>query len=337
MGIICELTAAPISSLNPGTPLMDAGVDSLAAERFASGVLTRTGLVIEPTAIFEHPTAEAVAMYLARRLGLRTPSVWAISQWGSSVLASACLSIGAAVQRWPGCCTQAEELDTLLHGGGDALGSPPSQHWVLEDEVDVHTLSSGQRTCIQHGGYIDAERFDGAAFHLSPAEVGWMDPQQRLLLEVGFQSLHAHGMRRRLALRGSDTGHFLGMSKADWSRYQFARRGGYANYSVYATTCDSNTVASGRLSFALGMHGPCMTPDSAPPTALEVWHEEGWWDADLVAVVDANSNDLPPQVPPNAFLPNTKREGANGKMWVVKETRKGALLQAAPSELWAVR
>ena len=247
--------------------MMDAGLDSLAAEQFANSVLTQIGLAIEPTAIFEHPTPEAVALHLAQRKRLRTPSARPPVRRESANVLMASLSVGDAVQRWPGGCARVARLHTLLNAAGDALGSPPSQRWILEDEVNVCELSEGQRKCIQHGGYLDAERFDNAAFQISPAEVGWMDPHQRLLLEVGFQSLHGHGMRRQ-ALLGSEVGHFLGMSKADWSRYQFARRGGYASYSVYATTCDSNTVASGRLSFVLGMHGPCMTVDTACSSAL---------------------------------------------------------------------
>ena len=262
----------------PTTPMMDAGLDSLTAERFASGVLLRTGMAIEPTAVFEHPTAEAVALHLAERCGLRAPSVWprcrepadplAIQGANAGGLAVApLLHIGDGAQRWPGGVHPRAALETLLDGGGDALGSPPSQRWTLENEVDVRTLSAAQLKCIQHGGYIEAERFDAAAFHLSPAEIGWMDPQQRLLLELGYASLHAHGARKP-DLLGSGAGHFLGMSKADWSRNQFARRGGYANYSVYATTCDSNTVASGRLSFVLGLHGPCETVDTACSSSL---------------------------------------------------------------------
>ena len=53
---------------------MDAGVDSLAAERFTAGVFARTGLALESTAVFEHPTAEAIALHLAQHQGLRTPS-----------------------------------------------------------------------------------------------------------------------------------------------------------------------------------------------------------------------------------------------------------------------
>ena len=253
------------------TPLMDAGLDSLAASRFAASVLTRTGLEIEPIVIFEHPTAEAVAIHLTHRLRLHTPSARRVVRRPANGPSSASLGIGAATQRWPGGCTRATALRPLLHAGGEALGSPPAQRWLLEAEVDLTTLSARQLECIRHGGYVEAERFDSVAFSLSPAEVGWMDPQQRLLLEVGFASLHARGMRRP-ALFGSDVGHFLGMSKADWSRYQYARRGGYANYSVYATTCDSNTVASGRLSFALGLHGPCMTVDTACSSALVAMH-----------------------------------------------------------------
>ena len=268
---VLDILAMEGERIAPTTPLMDAGVDSIASASFAASVLARTGLAIEPTVIFEHPTAEAVAVHLARRLGLDTPSTPRVVSRPANGPSKASLGIGAATQQWPGGCTRAAALRALLHAGGDTLGSPPAQRWVLEAEVDPSTLSLRQFECIRHGGYVDAERFDSAAFSLSPAEVGWMDPQQRLLLEVGFASLHDHGMRRA-ALLGSDVGHFLGMSKGDWSRYQYARRGGYAKYSVYATTCDSNTVASGRLSFALGLHGPCMTVDTACSSALVALH-----------------------------------------------------------------
>ena len=250
----------------PATPMMEAGIDSVAAGQFADTVLAKVGIAIEPTVMFEHPTAEALAIHLAERKGLCTPSANVVLQESSGVISHS-LRIGAMAQRWPGSSSRVKLLCALLQAGGDALGSPPPQRWVLEQAVDVRTLSKGQLTCIRHGGYVEAELFDSAAFHLSHAEVSWMDPQQRLLLEFGLQSLHARGMQRQ-ELLGSGVGHFLGMSKADWSRHQYAKRGGYANYSVYATTCDSNTVASGRLSFVLGMHGPCMTLDTACSSAL---------------------------------------------------------------------
>ena len=76
------------------------------------------------------------------------------------------------------------------------------------------------------GGYIAAaEHFDSAFFNVSSAEVAWMDPHQRLVLEVGYQALHTCGWRRR-TLNGKALGHFLGMSKADWSRFQFSKRSG---------------------------------------------------------------------------------------------------------------
>ena len=251
------------------TPLMYVGVDSLAAGQFVETLVALTGLAVEPTVIFEYPTVEAVTLHLAGRLGLCVTTTWQPDSNGQGQpLSSSRLSVGVITQQWPGGGGGlAAALRALLGSAGDALGSPPSQRWILDNEVDVRTLSARQLQCIQHGGYIDAECFDSAAFHLSHAEVSRMDPQQRLLLEVGTQSLHANGMRRHKLL-GSSVGHFLGMSKADWSRYQYARRGGYANYSVYATTCDSNTVAAGRLSFVLGMHGPCMTLDTACSSAL---------------------------------------------------------------------
>ena len=243
---------------------MDLGIDSITVADFADQLAHRTGLQITPMTVFEHGTAEALASFLVHS---SAPVSGSASKRHARPTGQDALTVGRLTHRWPGGCSPSKSFSKLLHGCGDALTGVPAQRWVLEQEVDVVTLSKGQITCIQYGGYIEAQLFDGGFFGVASAEVAWMDPHQRLVLEVGYQSLHACGLKKR-DLSGSDLGHFLGMSKADWSRFQIARRGGYANYSVYATTCDSNTVASGRLSFALGMHGPCQTVDTACSSGL---------------------------------------------------------------------
>ena len=51
---------------------------------------------------------------------------------------------------------------------------------------EVRTLSARQLKCIQHGGYVEAERFDAAAFHLSPAEVSFRYDGLTKLLGMGL-------------------------------------------------------------------------------------------------------------------------------------------------------
>ena len=112
-----------------------------------------------------------------------------------------------------------------------------------------------------------AQRFDSLAFGVSAAEANAMDPQQRLLLESGYVSLHAHP-HRRATLMGSDVGVFLGMERPDWIWAQPPSARG----SVYAVSSDNVSVAAGRLSFALGLQGPCASLDTACASALAALH-----------------------------------------------------------------
>ena len=48
------------------TPLMEAGVDSLAATELVSQLRALTGLELSPTLVFEHPTPRAIARTSAR-------------------------------------------------------------------------------------------------------------------------------------------------------------------------------------------------------------------------------------------------------------------------------
>ena len=81
-----------------------------------------------------------------------------------------------------------------------------------------------------------------------------MDPQQRLVLEHGLAASYAAGMTKQ-ELMGSLTGAFVGV----WAcEYAEVLRDGPAGGSVYAATAATCSVVAGRVSFALGLHGPCV-------------------------------------------------------------------------------
>ena len=128
----------------------------------------------------------------------------------------------------------------------------------------------------QHGGFCSAvERFDNASFRISPAEAEAMDPQQRMLLEAGYLALHGSG-QRRAGLMGGDSGVFVGIERPDWALLQALRRLGpqqaAAMPSAFAVTGDTINVAAGRLSFVLGLQGPCVSMDTACSSALAALH-----------------------------------------------------------------
>ena len=69
-------------------------------------------------------------------------------------------------------------------------------------------------------------------------------------------------------LMGGDAGVFLGIERPDWALAQPPT----ARASVYAVTGDNVSAAAGRVSFVLGLQGPCSSIDTACASALSAVH-----------------------------------------------------------------
>ena len=95
-----------------------------------------------------------------------------------------------------------------------------------------------------------------------------MDPQQRLLLEGGYTALRGAALDRA-TLSGSLTGVFLGFAGTEFGQILDASPAGG---SVYSATGSSSSIACGRLSYVLGLHGPCVSYDTACSAALSAGH-----------------------------------------------------------------
>ena len=67
---------------------------------------------------------------------------------------------------------------------------------------------------------------------------------------------------------GGDGAVFVGIERPDWALAQPP----VARGSVYAVTGDNVSVAAGRLSYALGLQGPCASVDTACSSALVGTH-----------------------------------------------------------------
>ena len=219
--VVRELTGEAQTTLSAETPLMEAGVDSLAATELSMRLQTATGLNLSPTIVFEQPTPRAVAAHLLEQLGGEATAVAATCAF---TLASAAddmwLVLAGAEGRWPGGCDERHSRTRLRLACGDALVDVPATRWTLSREVDTATLTSVQAACVRHGGFVSgADRFDERAFGISRAEASAMDPQQRFLLEHGYGALHT-ACERRATLMGGDSGVFVCIERPDWALAQ---------------------------------------------------------------------------------------------------------------------
>jgi polyketide synthase 5 len=152
--------------------------------------------------------------------------------------------------------------------GENAVTTVPLDRWDAEEYYDPEPGVPG-RSVSKWGAFLDdVAGFDADFFNISEREATAIDPQHRLLLETSWEAVEHAGIDPA-AIASSLTGVFMGMTHAD---YQLLAADAHAIEGPYGFTGNNFSLASGRIAYHLGVHGPAYTVDSACSSSLLAVH-----------------------------------------------------------------
>ncbi len=172
--------------------------------------------------------------------------------------------------RFPGGAADPESFWHNLRSGVDAIREVPADRWDVNAVYDPDQDAPG-KTYTRWGSFLDrVDEFDAQFFGIAPREAISMDPQQRLLLEVAWEALE-HAAQAPDQLSGSRTGVFIGIASSDYANLA-QQQGDAAHLDAYYGSGLAHSVASGRLSYVLGLQGPSLSIDTACSSSLVAVH-----------------------------------------------------------------
>ncbi len=170
--------------------------------------------------------------------------------------------------RLPGGINSPDRFWQALLRGEDLVTEIPADRWDADYYYDPEPGVPGRSIC-KWGSFLDGVGdFDPEFFGITEKEATAIDPQHRLMMETAWEAMEHAGLAKNTI--DKETGVFVGLNYGD---YQFVHVATDAFDGPYGNPGTISSMASGRVAYALGLHGPAVTVDTACSSGLFAIHQ----------------------------------------------------------------
>ncbi|MDT7722414.1 MAG: polyketide synthase 5, partial [Mycobacterium sp.] len=170
--------------------------------------------------------------------------------------------------RLPGGIESPEQLWDALLRGDDLVREVPRHRWDMDQYYDPEPGVPGRSISKWASFLDDPTGFDAEFFGMGDREALASDPQHRVLLETAWEAMEHAGLTPD-QITDTLTGVFVGLTHCD---YSYLAADAHALEGPYGFSGTNFSLGSGRISFALGVHGPAVTVDTACSSGLLAVH-----------------------------------------------------------------
>ncbi|MGE0722831.1 MAG: SDR family NAD(P)-dependent oxidoreductase, partial [Alphaproteobacteria bacterium] len=258
---LAEALRVPLDTIEDGAGFAALGVDSIVGVDLMERISVRLGVSVPMTALFDHPSPAALAVYLTAEHptlpAFRTAAPAAQPSLPASLPTGAVAIVGMAGS-WPG----AADTDAFwrnLAAGVASIGEPPPGRWPGAEPATG---------AWSRGGFLDAvDRFEPLFFEMSGIEADHTDPQARLFLTTAWHALEDAGWGPA-ALDGRRCGVFVGAAAGDYPSGAVPG----ATPPPHAFMGNAQSVLAGRIAYLLNLRGPTLAVDTACSSSLVALH-----------------------------------------------------------------
>ncbi|KAH8583285.1 type I fatty acid synthase, partial [Cryptosporidium sp. chipmunk genotype I] len=276
--IVEQIIGIQSSTLDLDTPFSELGMDSLSAIELRNALISRFGIKISSTALFDYPTLRSIIQHLTDSLYVsETQDTFTDLGINISEREYSVAVIGVSC-RLPGGVKSFNDLyENVLLKGRDCITEIPLDRWPFDVYYDPDPDNRSKSYVNQGAFTTDIDLFDNTFFGLSSTEATNVDPQQKYMLEVAYEAMYNSGITKRSLTSikktiktGKDDpllmGVFIGCCNTDWHFLQ--AKFGFENFTSYTGSGGASSLVSNRVSYSFGFRGPSQTIDTACSSSL---------------------------------------------------------------------